>query len=96
MLTAGDALVNDFGDAVARDPEVRQARVIGEAARRRLVACVSHAEDGIDLAEAQGMLDALGNAWTIAGDAEDRVLLHRGLLTPGEADKRAAKRRLST
>lgn len=92
MLTAGDALVNDLGDAVARDPEVRQARMIAEAARKRLVACVSRAEDGIDLTEAQGMLDALRNAWTLAGDAEDRVLLYRGLLTQPEADKRAAQR----
>jgi hypothetical protein len=86
-------LVNDLGDAIARDPEVRQARMIAEAARMRLVACVSRPEDGIDLAEAQGMVDALRNAQMLAEDAEDRVLRHRGLLTSAEADRRAARRR---
>lgn len=92
MLTAGVALVSHLGDAVARDPEVRQARMIAKAARTRLTTCVSRPEDEIDLAEAQGMLDALRNAQALAGDAEDRVLLHRGLLTPAEAGKRAAQR----
>jgi hypothetical protein len=93
VLTAGGALVSDLGDALARDPEVRQARMIAEAARVRLVACVSRPEDGIDLAEAQGMVDALRNAQMLAEDAEDRVLRHRGLLTSAEADRRAARRR---
>jgi hypothetical protein len=85
-------MVSDLGDAIARDPEVRQARTIAEAARRRLVACMSHPEDGIDVTEAQRMLDALMNAQLLAKDAEDRVLLHRGLLTAAEVEKRTAKR----
>ncbi|HXT87639.1 MAG TPA: hypothetical protein VN714_00100 [Trebonia sp.] len=93
MLTAGGTLVNDHGDAIARDPEVREARTIAEAARTRLVSCVSRPEDGIDLTEAQRMLDALRDAQDLAGDAEDRVLVHRGLLTSAEASKRAAGRR---
>lgn len=92
MLAAGGALVSDLGDAIGRDPEVRQARLIAEAARTRLLACVSDPESGIDLAEARGMLDALGNARVLAADAEDRVLLHRGLLTPAEAERRATAR----
>ena len=87
-------MIGDLGDDITEDPEVRQAQMIAEAARTRLVACVSRPEEAIDLAEAQGMLDALKNARAFAGDAEDRVLLHRGLLTSAEADKRAAKRRL--
>ncbi len=93
MLTAGSALVSDLGDAIAGDPEVRQARMIADVARTRLLACMTGSQDGIDLAEAQGMLDALRNAQTLAGDAEDRVLVHRGLLTSAEADQRAAHRR---
>src|SRR5579859_810960 len=85
-------MVSDLGDAIARDPEVRQARMIAEAARRRLITCMSDPENGIDAAEAQEMLDALMNARLLAKDAEDRVLLHRGLLTPEEAEKRTAKR----
>jgi hypothetical protein len=93
VLTAGGALVSGLGEAIERDPEVRQARLIAEAARTRLLACVSGPEDDIDLAEAQGMLDALRYAWALAGDAQDRVLLDRGLLTPADADRRAAGRR---
>ena len=93
MLTAGGTLVNDLGDAIACDPEVRQARAIAEAARTRLVACMSRPENGLDLSEAQQMLDALRTAQALAGDAEDRVLVHRGLLTSAEAGKRAAQRR---
>ncbi len=96
MLTAGGTLVNDLGDAIARDPEVRQAQTIAEVARTRLAACVSSPGDGMDLTEAQQMLDALLSARVLAGDAEDRVLLHRGLLTSAEADKRAAGRRPSS
>jgi hypothetical protein len=86
-------LVSDLGDAIAGDPEVRQARMIADVARTRLLACMTGSQDGIDLVEAQGMLDALRNAQTLAGDAEDRVLVHRGLLTSAEADQRAAHRR---
>lgn len=93
MLTAGGALASDLGDAIERDPEVRQARTIAEAARTRLMACVSRPEDRIDLAEAQRMLNALRDARTLVADAEDRVLVHRGLLAPAEADRRAATRR---
>jgi hypothetical protein len=93
VLTTGSALVSDLGDAFARDPEVRQARMIAHAARTRLLTCVTGSEDEIDLAEARGMLDALGNAQTLAEDAEDRVLVHRGLLTSREAELRAAQRR---
>ena len=93
MLTAGSALVSDLGDAIARDPEVRQARMIADAARTRLLECMAGTQEGIDLVEAQGMLDALRNAQTHAEDAEDRVLVHHGLLTFAEADQRAAHRR---
>jgi hypothetical protein len=93
VLTAGSALVSDLGDAIARDPEVRQARMIADAARTRLLECMAGPQEGIDLAEAQGMLDALRNAQTHAEDAEDRVLVHHGLLTFAEADQRAAHRR---
>ena len=92
MLTAGAALVSDLGDAIAGDPEVRQARMVAERARRRLVACMSHPEDGIDMAEAQGMLEAFMSAQLLAKDAEDRVLRHRGLLTQAEVEKRTARR----
>jgi hypothetical protein len=85
-------LVIDLGDAIERDPEVRQARMIAVAARSQLMACMSSPEDEIDLVEAQAMLDALRNARTLARDAEDRVLLHRGLLTAAAADRRAARR----
>jgi hypothetical protein len=93
VLTAGSALVSELGDAITRDPEVRQARMIAEAARTRLLACVTGPQEGIDLVEAQGMLDALRNAQAHAEDAEDRVLVHHGLLTFAEADERAAHRR---
>jgi hypothetical protein len=93
VLTAESALVSDLGDAIARDPEVRQARMIADAARTRLLACMTSSEGGIDLVEAQGMLDALRNASALAEDAEDRVLMHRGLLTSAEAERRAARRR---
>ena len=39
------------------------------------------------------MLDAFRSAAAHAEDAEDRVLLHRGLLTSVEAGRRAARRR---
>ena len=50
-------------------------------------------QDAIDPAEAQRMLDAFRHAVAHAEDAEDRVLLHRGLLTSVEAGRRAAGRR---
>ena len=93
MLTAGDALIGDLGDAIEHDPEVRQARSIADAARKRLVACMTGSQDVIDPAEAQRMLDAFRSAVVHAEDAEDRVLLHRGLLTSVEAGRRAARRR---
>jgi hypothetical protein len=93
VLRAGDTLISDLGDAIDRDPEVRQARRVADAARSRLVACMTGSRDGIDPAEAQRMLDALRNALAHAEEAEDRVLVHRGLLTSVEADRRAARRR---
>lgn len=50
-------------------------------------------QDVIDPAEAQRMLDAFKGAVAHAEDAEDRVLMHRGLLTSVEAGRRAAHRR---
>ena len=79
--------------AVLRDPEVRQARKIADAARSRLVGCVAGSQEVVDLAETQRMLDKLKEAQALAEDAEDRVLAHRGLLTPAEAERRAAARR---
>jgi biotin carboxyl carrier protein len=93
VLGAGEALMSDLGDAIEHDPEVRQARRIADAARSRLVACMTDSQDVIDLAEAQRMLDAFRNALTHAEEAEDQVLVHRGLLTPAEAVRRAARRR---
>jgi hypothetical protein len=93
VLRAGAALLGDLGDAIEHDPEVRQARAIADAARKRLVACMTGAQDAIDPAEAQRMLDAFRSAVVHAEDAEDRVLLHRGLLTSVEAGRRAARRR---
>ena len=80
-------------DAVLRDPEVRQARKIADAARSRLLGCVAGPQEVVDLAETQRMLDMLKEAQALAEDAEDRVLVHRGLLTPAEAERRAAARR---
>jgi len=80
-------------DAVRRDPEVRQARKIADAARSRLVGCVAGQQEVVDLAETQRMLDKLKEAQALAEDAEDVVLVHRGLLTPAEAERRAAARR---
>jgi hypothetical protein len=86
-------LISDLGDAVDHDPEVRQARSIADAARTRLVACMTGSQEVIDLAEARRMLDAFGNAVAYAEEAEDQVLVHRGLLTSAEAGRRAARRR---
>ena len=93
MLRAGDAVIGDLGDAIEHDPEVRQARRIADAARKRLVGCMTGTQEGIDPAEAQRMLDAFRGALVHAEDAEDRVLMHRGLLTSVEAGRRAARRR---
>jgi hypothetical protein len=93
VLTAGGALVSDLGDAIAHDPEVRQTRMIADAARTRLLACLAGSEGAVDVTEAQGMLNALGDAQTLTEDAEDRVLMHHGLLTSAEAERRAARRR---
>jgi hypothetical protein len=86
-------LICDLGDAIEHDPEVRQARRIADAARKRLVVCMTGSQDAIDPREAQRMLDAFRSAVAHAEDAEDRVLLHRGLLTSVEAGRRAAHRR---
>jgi hypothetical protein len=96
VLTVADALTSDLGDAIARDPEVRQARSIADAARTRLVACMTGSRDETDPAEAQRMLDAFRNAQAHAEDAEDRVLVHHGLLASAEAGRRAANRRPTT
>ena len=93
MLRAGDALFSDLGDVIEDDPEVRLARRIADAARARLVACMADSQDVIDLAEAQRMLDAFRNAQAHAEEAQDQVLVHRGLLTSVEAGRRAAGRR---
>lgn len=78
-------------DPLDSDPEVRQARCTAQAARARLAACV--ALPRVDLGEAQRMLDVLRRAEELLADAEDRVLVHHGLLTPADADQRAAARR---
>ena len=78
---------------LVRDPEVRQARRIADAARSRLVGCIAGPQEVVDLAETQRVLDKLKEAQALAEDAEDRVLVHQGLLTPAEAERRAAARR---
>jgi hypothetical protein len=92
LLTEND-LTRAPDSAVRRDPEVRQARRIADAARSRLVGCVAGPDEVVDLAETQRVLDKLKEAQALAEDAEDRVLVHRGLLTPAEAERRAAARR---
>jgi hypothetical protein len=92
LLTENDLDRSPDG-AVRRDPEVRQARRIADAARSRLVGCVAGPEEVVDLAETQRVLDKLKEAQALAEDAEDGVLVHRGLLTPAEAERRAAARR---
>jgi hypothetical protein len=93
VLLAENDLSRPPDDAVRRDPEVRQARKIADAARSRLLACVAGPEEVVDLVQTQRMLDKLKEAQALAEDAEDRVLVHRGLLTPAEAEQRAAARR---
>jgi hypothetical protein len=92
LLTENDLDRSPDG-AVRRDPEVRQARRIADAARSRLVGCVAGPEEVVDLAETQRVLDKLKEAQALAEDAEDGVLVHQGLLTPAEAERRAAARR---
>ena len=91
LLTENDLNRSPDG-AVRRDPEVRQARRIADAARSRLVGCVAGPEE-VDLAETQRVLDKLKEAQALAEDAEDGVLVHWGLLTPAAAARRAAARR---
>jgi hypothetical protein len=86
-------LFGNLGDAIEHDPEVQQARKIADAARTRLVVCMTDSQDVIDLAEAQQMLDALRNARAHAEEAQDQVLVQRGLLSSVEAGRRAARRR---
>ena len=93
MLLAEKDLIGGPDDAVQRDPEVRQARKIADAARSRLLTCVAGAEDAIDLVQTQRTFEMLREAQAVVEDAEDRVLVHRGLLTPAEAERRAAVRR---
>ena len=93
MLLAENDLSRPPDDAVRSDPEARQARKIANAARSRLLACVAGPQDVVDLRQAQAMLDKLKEAQALAEDAEDRVLAHQGLLTPAEAERRAAARR---
>ena len=93
MLLAENDLSRPPDDAVRRDPEVRQARKIADAARSRLLACVAGPQEVVDLVQTQRMLDKLKEAQALAEDAEDRVMVHRGLLTPAEAEQRAAARR---
>ena len=92
LLTENDVNRSPDG-AVGRDPEVRQARRIADAARSRLVGCIAGPQEVVDLAETQRVLDKLKEAQALAEDAEDRVLVHQGLLTPAEAERRAAARR---
>ncbi|HLH83669.1 MAG TPA: hypothetical protein VKV38_10425 [Trebonia sp.] len=92
MYLVEDHLMGDLEDAVGLDPQVQRARKIAEAARARLLACVAVAGEP-DLAEAQRMMDALRKATVLAEDAEDEVRVRAGLLTRGEADRRAAARR---
>ena len=93
MLLTENNLNRAPDGAVLRDPEVRQARRIADAARSRLLACVAGPQEVVDLVQTQRMLDKLREAQALAEDAEDRVLVHRGLLTPAEAERRAAARR---
>jgi hypothetical protein len=86
-------LIGDLGDAIQHDPEVQQARRIADAARARLVTSMTGPQDVIDPTEAQRMLDAFRNARAHAEEAEDQVLVHRGVLTADEAGRRATLRR---
>jgi hypothetical protein len=93
VLLAEKDLVGGPEDVVRQDPEVRQARKIADAARSRLLACIAGPEEVVDMVQAQRIFDMLWEAQALVDDAEDRVLVHRGLLTPAEAERRAAARR---
>src|ERR1700733_16093588 len=92
VLLAEKDLVGGPEDVVRQDPEVRQARKIADAARSRLLACIAGPEEVVDMVQAQRIFDMLWEAQALVDDAEDRVLVHRGLLTPAEAERRAAVR----
>ena len=93
MLLAEKDLVGGPEDIVGLDPEVRQARKIADAARSRLLTCIAGPGEAVDLLETRRIFDLLWEAQSLVEDAEDRVLVHRGLLTPAEAERRAAARR---
>jgi hypothetical protein len=93
VLLAEKDLVGGADDMVDQDPEVRQARAIADAARSRLLSCVAGSGEAVDMLQAQRTFDMLWEAQALVEDAEDRVLVHRGLLTPAESERRAAARR---
>jgi hypothetical protein len=93
VLLAEKDLVGGPEDVVRQDPEVRQARKIADAARSRLLACIAGPEEVVDMVQTQRIFDMLWEAQSLVEDAEDRVLVHWGLLTPAEAERRAAVRR---
>jgi hypothetical protein len=93
VLLAEKDLVGGPEDVVRQDPEVRQARKIADAARSRLLACIAGPEEVVDMVQTQRIFDMLWEAQALVEDAEDRVLVHRGLLIPAEAERRAAARR---
>ena len=93
MLLAEKDLVGGADDMVGQDPEVRQARKIADAARSRLLSCIAGSGETVDMVQAQWIFDMLWEAQALIEDAEDRVLVHRGLLTPAEAARRGAARR---
>ena len=72
---------------------MRQARKIADAARSRLLACIAGPDEVVDLVQTQRIFDMLWEAQALVEDAEDRVLVHWGLLIPAEAERRAAARR---
>jgi hypothetical protein len=92
VLLAEKDLVGVPDDMVRQDPEVQQARKIVDAARSRLLTCIAGAEEVVDMVQTQRIFDMLWEAQELVEDAEDRVLVHRGLLTPAEAERRAARR----
>jgi hypothetical protein len=93
VLLAEKDLIGGPDDLVRQDAEVRQARKIADAARSRLLTCIAGPEDVVDMVQTQRFFDMLWEAQELVEDAEDRVLVHRGLLTPAEAERRAAGRR---
>jgi hypothetical protein len=93
VLLAEKDLIGGPDDLVRQDPEVRQARKIVDAARSRLLTCIAGPEDVVDMVQTQRFFDMLWEAQELVEDAEDRVLVHRGLLTPAEAERRAVDRR---